>query len=228
MTDVPVPPALLSAVQRDLRPVRPLASPARRALAMLPLGLVLLVGLPAFWIWLRDGGPLAPWPWRLGSPLETAAGLAILAAAFREAIPGRELTTKALAAAFVLAAVGFVALNFASALPVPPGVGPETVAQWMRDCIRMAATFSVPALAIPAWLVARGLPARPALTGALCGLGTGLMADAGLRMLCWNGERLHVLLAHGGAIVLLMLVAALGAVLIERLKARRRPDLLTS
>ena len=40
---------------------------------------------------------------------------------------------------------------------------------------------SIPALIAPAWLVSRALPNRPALTGALCGLGVGVMADAGLR-----------------------------------------------
>jgi hypothetical protein len=84
----------------------------------------------------------------------------------------------------------------------------------------MTTTFSVPALAIPAWLVSCALPNRPAVTGALCGLGVGLMSDAGLRMLCWNGEYVHVLVAHGGAIAMLMALGAASAVTMQRRKAR--------
>src|SRR5689334_4706790 len=91
MVDHPVPAALLSAVKRDLAPVRPLASPIRRALALLPVGFALLIGIPLFWAWQRHVARSIAWPaWGL-SGLETAAGLATLAVSFREAIPGREL-----------------------------------------------------------------------------------------------------------------------------------------
>ena len=46
-----IPSELLAEVARGLRPVRPLASPARRMLALLPLGVALLVAVPAFWGW---------------------------------------------------------------------------------------------------------------------------------------------------------------------------------
>ena len=219
MSDVHIPHALRSAIEADLRPVRPLATPSRRALALLPLGIVLLIGMPAFWVWFRHITVLAPWPWWSFSPLETAAGLVVLAAAFREAVPGRELPGIALSALVAVAWTGFLAINLASAVAVD--VQSETVVRWIRDCIAMTATFSVPALAIPAWLVSRALPNRPAVTGALCGLGVGLMSDAGLRMLCWNGEQVHVLAAHGGAIAMLMALGAASAVVVERSKAHR-------
>jgi hypothetical protein len=174
--------------------------------------------MPAFWVWLRHITVLAPWTWWSLSPLETVAGLAVLAAAFREAVPGRELSATALSILLGVAWGGFLAINLASAVPVD--VQSATVVRWIRDCIAMTMTFSIPALAIPAWLVSRALPNRPALTGALCGLGVGLMADAGLRALCWNGEHVHVLAAHGGAIVLLMALGAVSAASIERRKAR--------
>ena len=92
MSKTRVPAALYSAVKRDLRPVRPLASPARRALALLPVAIVLLVGMPVFWAWRTHGVP-APWPsWSL-SLLETALSLVVLAAAperFTRERPGRD------------------------------------------------------------------------------------------------------------------------------------------
>ena len=48
MNDINIPSALHDAVRRDLRPVRPLISPERRALALLPIGILLLIGLPEF------------------------------------------------------------------------------------------------------------------------------------------------------------------------------------
>lgn len=66
----------------------------------------------------------------------------------------------------------------------------------------------------------RALPRRPVLTGALCGLGVGVMADAGLRLFCWGGELVHIVLAHGGAIAILMALGAFGASIVEWVKAR--------
>jgi len=63
------------------------------------------------------------------------------------------------------------------------------------------------------------LPVRPALAGALYGLGCGLVADAGLRLYCEYTVPEHVLIAHGGAIVGAMLVGACIAVIIARRRA---------
>jgi hypothetical protein len=219
MSDVHLPPAFRSAIDADMRPVRPLATPGRRALALLPLGIALLIGMPAFWVWSRHITVLAPWSWWSLSPLETATGLVVLATAFRESVPGRELSGIALLALVAAAWGVFLAINLPSAVAVD--VSSETVVRWIRDCITMTTTFSVPALVIPAWLVSRALPNRPAVTGALCGLGVGLMSDAGLSALCWNGEYVHVLVAHGGAIVMLMALGAASAVAVERRKVRR-------
>jgi hypothetical protein len=47
------------------------------------------------------------------------------------------------------------------------------------------------------------------------------MADAGLRLICWDGDYLHVLVAHGGAMLNLIALGALSATVVERIKARR-------
>ncbi len=44
------------------------------------------------------------------------------------------------------------------------------------------------------------------------------MADAGMRMICWDGDYAHLLVAQGGVIVVLIALAALGASLVERIK----------
>ncbi len=222
MTDNTIPAALLSAVKRDLRPVRPLASPGRRALALLPLGVILLIGLPAFWGWRgrHDIAVLAPslsWP---GSLLETVTGLVVLAVAFREAIPGRELPIRTLAVVIGGVWAGFLIDN-AIVQPIPSSVPLDVTVRWIWRCVAMETAFSIPALAVVTWLVSRALPTRPAWTGALCGMGVAMMADAGLRLFCWDGDLAHILIAHGGAVVVLMVLGALSASLVERIKARR-------
>ena len=215
MNETRVPASLLASVKSDLRPVRPLPSPARRALALLPLGVLLLVGIPIFWAsrW------QAPWPSWGFSSLETAAGLVALAAGFREAIPGRELSKWMWPT--VIGAVWIAFLSINAIAPEPPAAVPlTTTLRWIRECITNATVFSVPALIVVGGLVSHGLPNRPALTGAIYGLGVGMMADAGLRLFCRDGDLLHVVAAHGGAIAIIMVLGALTAVLVERLKAR--------
>jgi len=219
MTQTHVPATLLDAVKNDLRPVRPLPLPTRRALRLLPLAIAVPMAIAMFWTWRAHLAVLAPLPtWPL-SVLEIGLSLLILTASFREAIPGRELSAKWLSALVCMALVIFVLVNPTMPAPALPSA---TLTRWIWECIARAIAFSIPALALPILLVARGLPNRPALTGALCGLGVGFMGDAGLRLLCWDGDYAHVILAHGGAIAIVVGLGALSAVIVERVKYRRR------
>lgn len=214
-----VPAALLSIVKHDLAPIRRLASPSRRALALLPIGLMLLAGMPAFWHW-QAHVKVAPWTSWGFSVLEMTLSLIILAAAFREAVPGRELSSRKLSILMVMTCVGFALFNSGTETPPPPMT--HVWMQWLWECLYMTISFSIPALIAPTWLVARALPNRPALTGALCGLGVGVMADAGLRLFCWDAGVAHLIAAHGGAIVLLVILGAMCATLVERVKSPPR------
>lgn len=192
-------------------------SPELRALALLPVGVALLVGLPEFWSY-KTHLALAPWPSWGTSIIEMLLSLVILTAAFREAVPGREFSAGALATLISISTVAFILVNSTTQSPV--GIPSGLWLHWFRECIGTAVTFSIPALIAPAWLLSRALPNRPALTGALCGSGVGVMADAGLRLFCWDGDYMHVLVAHGGAILLLVGLGAVCATVIERVKLR--------
>lgn len=222
MADRPmIPPGLLAAVESDLKPVRPLASPARRALALLPLGLALLIAIPAFWGWRSNFSALGPAvAWGL-SGLQALAGLLIVGAALREAVPGRELSRPALAATVGAALVLFAGLTFVTEHVAPAVVPPGVWVRFAWECFWMAAASSVPILAAAAWLAARALPTRPAVAGAVYGLGAGLIADAGVRLFCWVSAPAHVLVAHGGAILFLAAAGAGAATVVERIKGRR-------
>lgn len=223
-----IPSALLSEVARGLRPVRPLASPARRTLALVPLGVALLVAMPAFWGWRSNFSSLgAGVAWGL-SFVETFAGLLIVGAALREAVPGRELSARAALTTVGAAAALFVGLTLVAARVVPTAVPPGVWGRYAWECFWMAAVSAVPALAAAGWLAARALPTRPAVAGALYGLGAGLMADAGVRFFCWVSAPAHVLVAHGGAVLCLAAAGALAATLAERVKERGRTRRLRS
>jgi len=217
----PRPPAeLLAEVGRGLRPVRPLASPARRAAALLPLGLLLLVGAPLVWGFRANLAALGPAvSWGL-SALQTLAGLVVVGVALREAVPGRELSGRAVAITLAAAAALFLAQTALTALLLPTVVPAAARVRYVWECLGMAALTALPALAAAAWLVARALPSRPAVAGAVYGLGAGLMADAGVRMFCWVTTPAHVLIAHGGAVLGLTALGALVATWLERAKAR--------
>jgi hypothetical protein len=222
MNDSHVPADLLTAVQHDLRPVRPLAAPTWRAAALLPVAVALLAGLPAFWGWRNNFAALGPGlSWGL-SAIQALAGLLIAGVALREAIPGRELSAAAVGVTVGGGAALFVGLTLLTEHNVPLAVPPGVWLRYAWECFGMAAFGSVPALAVVAWLASRALPTRPAVAGAIYGLGAGLMADAGVRLFCRVSAPSHVLAAHGGAILALVVTGALAATLVERIKARRR------
>jgi hypothetical protein len=219
MTESNVPETLLRYVANDLRPIRPLAPPSRRALALVPLGVALLVGAPAFWGLrqnLSDLGVALAWG---VSGLQSLAGLIVVGFALRESVPGRELPRGRLAALLTGGASLMFGITLWTSAVVPTAVPPGADWRYFWECFGMAVGPGVVAVTVAAWMASRALPARPAVAGSLYGLGAGLMSDAGARLFCWVTSPAHVLLAHGGVIACLMLLGAGVATVVER----RRP-----
>ena len=220
MTETNVPDVLLRFVQSDLRPVRPLAPPSRRALTLVPISIALLVAVPAFWGLRQNlsamGTMLA---WGLSS-LQSVAGLIVVGLALRESVPGRELPRGRVLAIISGAAALVVAVTLSTQAFVPTAVPRGADWRYFWECFSMALPSGLVAVSVTAWMASRALPVRPAVTGALYGLGAGLMADSGVRLFCWVSSPAHVLLAHGGVIVSLMLMGAAAATSIELLHPR--------
>ncbi|MBK9089935.1 MAG: DUF1109 family protein [Holophagales bacterium] len=195
----PLPPELHRLVRDDLRPVRPLASPARRALILLvwapvAVALVLAIARPR-----PDAADLG-WLFSWGVVLaELIAGAGLVTLALGEAVPGRSAGRQAcllaLAAAvtlFVLLAV--LARGASAGVPVPdPRVshGPA--------CLAMTGLIGLTALAVVAVLILRSTPLRAAFAGLLAGAGTGLMAEGVHHLDCPVTHLAHVLVWHGAA-----------------------------
>lgn len=214
----PIPAPLLQAVRDDARPIRPLAPPWQRALLLAPLGALLVLAVPAYWGWRANleslGGTLAYWL----SGLQAVVGLWILGAAFREAVPGRALSRRALVATGIGAPLLLLGITLVTAGAAPHPVPAGAWLRFFRECYGVAALSGVPLVAAAGWLTSRALPTRPALAGALYGLGAGLVSDAGMRLFCWVSDPGHVLASHGAAIVTFM---ALGAAVATALDRRR-------
>jgi hypothetical protein len=213
---VSAPDDLRDKIRRDLRPTRPLRPPYVRALVLIPLAVAIVLSVPGLRFFRSDMqaiGFLKAWGFSFGQAL---AGLIIVGVALRESIPGRGLSRRAIAATFVIGlAIPFALLAVtASAFDIGPAAGRDF--EEGVGCFRVSAISAIPALIAAAFLAARALPTRPALAGALYGLGCGLIADAGLRLFCEYSVPSHVVFGHGGAILGAMAFGAVVAKIIPR------------
>jgi hypothetical protein len=199
--------ALRTAISLDLAPVRRLPPPFSRVLSVVPLALLLLLAAPVVFEFreLRSLG----WMWSWGaSALQTTAGLIIIALALRESVPGRNLRSLALAGVVVGVVLLFIAVTAGAWSANPVSLSRD----WWQIgamCAIGSATSALPAVVLCALLIVRAYPLRPAVAGAVAGLGGGLLADAGWRLFCHFSEPAHVLAAHFGGVAVATLAGAL-------------------
>jgi hypothetical protein len=135
----------------------------------------------------------------------------VVAAALRESIPGRGWSRAAIALWLSMPIVGIVAVTMISWQASPVLLRGRW---WLvaAVCFSGSAATALPVAAFAGILAARAYPTRPALAGALLGLGSGVMADAGWRIFCHFTEPSHVLSAHLAAVVMSMVIGSLVAV----------------
>jgi hypothetical protein len=213
---VTTPKELRDAVQRDLRPTRPLRSPSVRALVLIPLAIAIVISVPGLRFFRSDisaVGLVRAWGFSFG---QAFAGLLIIVAALRESIPGRGLSRGAIVATIAIGLAIPFALLAVTASAYDVGPAPGHALEEGIGCFRVSAISAIPALIAAALLAARAFPLRPALAGALYGLGCGLIADAGLRLFCEYTVPSHVVFGHGGAILGAMAVGAVVAKILRR------------
>jgi hypothetical protein len=209
-----IPADLRSRVAADYRPVRALRSPWVRALWVVPAAIVSLLAAPIVFEVRSDAVRLGvTGVWGL-SLLQFVIGLTVVAAALRESIPGRGWSRSAIALWLAMPILAVVAVTLVSWQQ-----SQELLHRgwWLVGgiCFGGSAATALPVVALAAVLAARAYPTRPAIAGALLGLGAGLVADAGWRIFCHFSEPSHVLSAHLAAVVM---SALLGSLLSVRLK----------
>ena len=213
----PIPAALRAAVAGDLRPVTPLPPPQLRLVPVVPLALLLLVA-SVFAFGLRRDAPAlgSVLTWGV-STLQMVLGLTLVALALREAVPGTTLSRRALGIAIGTATIAVLTITWMTWSASHTRVAAVSADFVWRVCFGATILSALPALAVSGWLVARAFPLRPRIAGALYGLGSGLMADAGWRLFCHYSEPAHVLSAHlGGVFVSMLIGVALAVRLVNR------------
>lgn len=208
------PTELRRAILADLAPVRPLRPPVHRALALLPLALLLLLAQPMLFGVRRDAAALGPvllWGLSLGQGL---LGLLLLVAALREAVPGRAIPlSQGLLGSGAVAALVVTFVTWSSSMTrVAPG---RFVFLW-QVCFVGPVLLGLPVVFVTLWMALRAYPLRPALVGALAGLGVGLLTDAGWRTFCHVSDPRHVLSAHAAAMLVLCVAGSLFAAALWR------------
>jgi hypothetical protein len=195
----------------DFRPVRVLRSPLTRALGLIPIAMIALFAAPVAFNVRSDASQLG-WTgvWGL-SVLQSIMGLAVLAAALRESVPGRGWSRAAVALWLTIPMAVIVGVTLVS-WNVSPVLLRSAWWQIAGVCFAGSAATALPIVAMSAILASRAYPTRPAVAGLLLGLGAGLIADAGWRIFCHFSEPAHVLSAHLAAVMLSALVGSLTGV----------------
>ena len=210
-TTASLPDGLRARLAAEFEPVRALPSPWARALWILPFALVALVAAPMAFDVRTDAnlGWLGVWGLSI---MQSLIGLLVVGAAFAESIPGRDWNRTAITLWIVLPIAAVVAVTFLSWKASPVAILRDF---WMIGglCFAGSAATALPVVALASVLAARAYPTRPAVAGALLGVGAGLMADAGWRIFCHFSEPSHVLSAHLAAVAV---SAGLGAVVAGR------------
>jgi hypothetical protein len=211
-----IPVELRARIHADYAAVRPLPSPWVRALWCTPFAVLALLAAPTYFNVRADAGQLG-WFGSWGASLvQVAMGLALIAAALRESVPGRSWRAGAIGLWIVTPIVLAIAVTLASWEASPVILQRAWWIVWVL-CLSGSAATALPLVALASVLVARAYPTRPGIAGFLLGLGAGVIADAGWRMFCHFSEPAHVLSAHLGGVVASAIVGTALAV-------RLRPD----
>lgn len=220
MSTLRPPERLLQQVKADLRPVRPLPRPARRALNVALWGGVLFLLVPSLHPLREDAADLGGWLLWGAAAVEATAGLLLAALALREAVPGAGIGPVRIGLALALGAATQVAAalwTWMSSVTTRVDVSRHSGAV----CFSIQELLGLPGLVLAVWLVQRALPVRPRWSGALAGMGAGLLADGVWHLICPRSDLSHVLVAHGGATVLTTAAGWLLGALYERRAVRR-------
>ena len=210
---VPLPDDLRRAVAADMAPVKPLRAPWVRILWAVPLAVVMAVGVLTYFGLRSDlQGASVALSW-LPMILQITLGLAVLAIALHETVPGMRVAKPLVYAVCVGALALHLSINIIMWLRDPMGYEDFLVSWW--GCIRYEIFLGVPFLAVVTFMAGRALPIRPRYIGLLAGFGGGVIADASWHMVCPVSVPMHFLTAHLGGMLILGAAGYLIGALLE-------------
>jgi len=201
----------------DLTAVKPLAEPWKRAAAVFPIWLLLMIltlgvfGLRSDYLTL---GPAVVWGFSLA---QVAICYLAFTSSLESSVPGRSRTWIAL---FGIVIAGL--MNYLAASWITHGINPSRAEAGHElragiACLSAIAIYASLPLLSAIWWIRSGLPLRPRAAGLLLGVGSGIAAEAAWRLHCPISSWDHVLAFHGGAI----LAAAAAGVIFGQIWQRR-------
>jgi hypothetical protein len=218
----PKPPeALMRAVARDLKPVRPSPQPLHLALRMVPLALLVSSAILLAIGPHHDSvalGPLLTWG---ASAAQFALAIAFVWIAAHESTPARRLPKQMVYFAAVAASLVVVFVTLLTFSTSPANEPLVRVPLWINEKLRVAPWIMGFACGIGStvaggilvllfsWVFRNSLATRPIIGGALYGAGAGLAINAGWRIACPVSTLWHSLGAHGAAIIATVTLGAL-------------------
>jgi hypothetical protein len=195
------------AILADLRPVRRLGRPGERALVACGAAGVVLAVVPA-WLGVRsDLRQMSGWLVWGAYLLQVVYASLLIVAALRDAVPGRQRPREST----VLFAGGIAIVLTITAvtwLGHPTSLREGTWGTSWRTCFTTPVILGLPPLLLTLYLIGRAYPLRPALVGAVAGLGAGLLVDASWRTYCPVTDPVHILTSHLAAVLVLSMAGA--------------------
>jgi len=208
-----------SRIGPGLTPVRPLAAPGARALWLLLLWILLGVGVVT-WLGPRSDIGVLGASRSVGFSLLQAGACWVLGVlALRRSIPAMSGSSGVALASMALALVLHLGISWATLdrSEISPARGDE----WDEGmtCVAAILALTIAPLVLGIVMLARGLLMQYWLAFALCGVASGLAAEAIWRLRCPYSTWEHVLPFHSGAVVLAVLLAS-GTALLVRLRHR--------
>ena len=201
----------------DIRPVKPLSSPWRRALVFLPWLVVCLLLISTR---MRpDYGEVSKFLLWGGSVLFWASAFFLLVACMREAIPGSTISWKYLAtgiaAALVVQVLIAAALHERSPYPSPE----QGIWRTIMACTGAISLLGAPLLTAGCILAVRGYLVRPTFAGVLLAVVAVVAAESVWRLHCPYTSPEHLILTHWLPFIVL---APAAGYLLARFSRQRR------
>lgn len=190
--------------QLEFEPVHPMTSSWWLAGKAVVVTAALLVACVLALLGLR-GDAVAVGPWTLWGAFLFELGLtyALFAALFSEAVPSRKLKPSVWLSVPLLIFAAQLAVAYLTYLQSPLTPTAERVTTVGLMCMGRMALMGLIPLGLGFWLLSRGLPLRPRLSGLLVGLVSGLLADSVYRLHCPYSAHEHILNWHSVAVLLL-------------------------
>jgi hypothetical protein len=211
MTDLPPPPPLGDALERELSDLAPVKTrrPLRQLAVLVAVSLVYGTALVVL-LTMRDDMMELPMGWLAGVALGWLLGFLVpcyLALAPRAGSMTPRWQIAAVAA--VVASVGFIALGLA-VHPMAPETKSYGSEYFMRGhtCLEVGLVTALVPVVIGAIFLRGALPIGSRWIAAALGAGGGCLGGLVLHLYCDVGDALHIGLVHGGVVLVAALLSA--------------------